>query len=69
MNWQPIETLQEGGKEVVCLIGIAPSGYVTDPWTGWKMFRGGYARWPHPFPPTHWCRIPKFQPPTTDKED
>ena len=33
--------------------------YNSDCYCVWKD-KEGFARWPHSFPPTHWCNIPEF---------
>lgn len=32
--------------------------YTTDPYCVWKNDDGTFARWPHPFPPTHFAILP-----------
>lgn len=38
-------------------VGNRPN-YVTDQYVGWLTMSGDYARWPHPFPPSHWMPTP-----------
>lgn len=71
--WRPVEELdpEERWGTVHVLIAARPDGYITDPWTGWPNRNGTYARWPHPFPPTHFLTLPKFTlpaPPVQQKE-
>ena len=48
---------------VVRAIDIIPPGcsglslYTTDAYCVW-LENGEYARWPHPFPPTHFSKLP-----------
>jgi hypothetical protein len=68
MEWQPIETAPEpkAGKRpmfVVCGFSVSYEAtgerhYTTDPWCVWRTMDGGFARWPHPFAPTHWMPLP-----------
>ena len=65
-EWRPIAEAPKGSRKVVALISNnGPRGYVTDPWTGWIEQSGRVARWPHYFPPTHFCELPAA-PPTAD---
>jgi hypothetical protein len=65
MEWQPIETAPKDGRKmfVVIAVGTIPfpvslSTYTSDPWCVWRKDGGGFARWPHDFPPTHWMPLP-----------
>lgn len=64
-KWQPIETAPAGTKEMFvvqafrvrnCFTG--GQEYTSDPWCVWREQTGGFARWPHNFPPTHWAPLP-----------
>lgn len=62
-QWQPIETAPEPNKGqrtqfVVCGFGVRDGTYTTDPYCVWRTFDGDFARWPHPFRPTHWMPLP-----------
>lgn len=68
-QWLPIQTLldEPDYKGVVVLkarvkVSDMPREYETDPWTGFpdKTNKHGFARWPHPFPPTHFLVLPKL---------
>lgn len=70
--WFPLETLEKylsnsGGKKTMFIAiafdveGVASAPYTTDPYCVWKV-DDLFARWPHPFPPTHWCPIPSHNP-------
>lgn len=61
-KWKPISELKNNRK---CVVLIAKthltdnsSTYITDPWCGWLQSDGKFARWPHPFPPTHFYELP-----------
>jgi hypothetical protein len=41
------DALVEGGRR-----------YTSDPWCVWRPADGEFVRWPHSFPPTHWCELP-----------
>jgi hypothetical protein len=68
MKWQPIETAPTYkkpskmfaviAKDVVVTSNGAP--YTTDAYYVWREINGEFARWPHPFPPTHWHPMPSF---------
>ena len=69
MNWQPIETAPQERKPFSMFVVIAiqtteasPSGvpYTSDPYCVWRERDGSFVRWPHPFPPTHWCNLPSY---------
>ena len=70
-RWQPIETAPKErnpfemfaviAKDVMVTENGAP--YTTDPYYVSRE-DDGFARWPHPFPPTHWHPMPQFE----DKE-
>lgn len=74
MEWLPIETAPEGHVRpremfVVRAFGVQPPGtksvtYTSDPWCTWRTLDGGFARWPHPFEPTHWMPLPLPPEPT-----
>jgi hypothetical protein len=48
------------GLNVILASGGAP--YTTDPWCVWPDGKRGFMRWPHSFPPTHWCPLPSYHP-------
>lgn len=59
--WNAIDERVPSPKVMVILIGanVGPRGdYTTDPYCGWRNADDSWARWPHPFPPTHWAPIP-----------
>lgn len=63
MTYKPIETLKH--RKSVILIGVykeLPQAggrpYKTDPYVGWLENDGDFARWPHPYPPTHFAELP-----------
>lgn len=64
MTWQPIETAPKNTREMFVVIGVGiqhfsdPHLYTTDPWCVWRYESGSFARWPHPFAPTHWMPLP-----------
>lgn len=39
--------------------GDGPFTYISDPYCVWRDDDGGFARWPHHFPPTHWLPLPE----------
>lgn len=62
--WQPIEDCPRGGpKEIFVAVAIdivrGTTKYTTDPYCVWYDADGCYARWPHPFPPTHFMKLPE----------
>lgn len=63
-DWKPISDLAPSRKCVV-LIAKTTLGsgmdYITDPWVGWRESEEAFARWPHPFPPTHFYELPEFK--------
>lgn len=63
-GWLPIEKAPTG-KEMfvvrafnVCVESSGVKMYTTDPYAVWRQEDGSFARWPHNFPPTHFCRLP-----------
>lgn len=69
-QWKPINELPEYLKEtrrmfVVKAIDVAPMEavpdyrYNSDPWCVWFDGNGGFVRWPHKYPPTHFCELPE----------
>ena len=63
--WQPIETAPTKGREMFVVRGFnvrngftGGNPYTTDPWCVWPDENGGFVRWPHHFPPTHWMPLP-----------
>ena len=71
-NWQPIDTApatrQPFSMFVVVAIdadtGYHGAPYTSDPYCVWREVDGSFARWPHPFPPTHWLPLPDYNPRT-----
>ena len=71
-NWQPIEIAPRSRKArdpmfaVIAKDAPLPSNpnilHTTDPYYVFPDNQGGFARWPHSFPPTHWHPMPKFEP-------
>ena len=66
-EWLPIETAPnecEGRGMFVVRAFDVQNGftggfpYTSDPWCVWRCLDGGFARWPHNFPPTHWMPLP-----------
>lgn len=64
-GWQPIETAPASGREMfvvrafnVTYPGYGARSYTSDPYCVWPEGTGVWARWPHPFPPTHWMPLP-----------
>jgi hypothetical protein len=64
-EWQPIETAPTDRRTmfVARAFGVKVSSvsmypYTTDPYCVWRD-GDGFARWPHPFPPTHWMPLPE----------
>lgn len=70
-GWLPIETAPGkadpgagGPPEIFVVIAIGAKvtdvGYpaTSDPYCVWRNPLGSFARWPHPFPPTHWYPLP-----------
>jgi hypothetical protein len=70
MKWKPIEDAPHRrypmflviAKDVtVNLPQFVTSGgakYTSDPYCVWRNDDGSFARWPHPFPPTHYSELP-----------
>jgi hypothetical protein len=72
--WMTIDKLFEHVKEremfVAKAFDVQIKGhnypYTSDPWCVWVENWAGtllFSRWPHPFPPTHFCLLP------TEKEE
>ena len=58
-EWQPIETApKDASPKGIMLIARTPNGYLSDPYFSW-WDKDKWARWPHPFPPTHWLYLPE----------
>ena len=64
-TWQPIETAPKDGRLMFVVRGFGVTNlncgaraYTTDPYCVWPGDDGGWVRWPHPFPPTHWMSLP-----------
>lgn len=74
MTWLPIETAPKERRPFSMFVVIAmdfdlekvggKGRYTSDPWCVWVHSDGSFARWPHPFPPTHWCPLPPYSPHT-----
>ena len=70
MNWIPIDIAPRSRKPFEMFVVIAmnvkplPSSapYTSDPYCVWREADGSFARWPHPFAPTHWCPLPYYRP-------
>lgn len=62
-DWKPIWELNQNKKSVALIAKTTMHGreYITDPWIGWRESNGSFARWPHPFAPTHFCDLPPFK--------
>lgn len=65
MNWLPIETAPKDRKMFAVIakdVVVTPNGvpYTTDPYYVWMKSEDTFARWPHPFPLTHWHPMPSF---------
>lgn len=64
-DWKDISELERNHKCVVLIAKTDTVGtvspYITDPWCGWRQADGTFARWPHPFPPTHFYELPEFK--------
>jgi hypothetical protein len=62
MDWMPIDTAPLTKKPMFVVIGIdvkvGNTTYTTDPYCVWRREDGKFVRWMHPFPPTHWLRLP-----------
>lgn len=66
MNWQPIEAYPKNDRKMRVVKAFAmPYGpshaeltYNTDPYCVWYQ-DGVFVRWPHSFPPTHYCEVPE----------
>ena len=62
-GWLPIETAPGARKMFVTIaIGVQVTAtgvpYTSDPYCVWRDPDGSFARWPHPFQPTHWYPLP-----------
>lgn len=65
-TWLPIETAPGTGVPqtmfVTIAIGVQVTAtaipYTSDPYCVWRDPDGSFARWPHPFQPTHWYPLP-----------
>lgn len=64
MEWLPIDTAPAGSREMFVVRGfdvsVGSGMYTTDPWCVFVL-DGKFVRWPHQFPPTHWCKLPEFE--------
>jgi hypothetical protein len=69
-GWLPIETAPAVRLPfkmfVVIAMGVkvteSSPPYTSDPYCVWKDPDGSFARWPHPFQPTHWRPLPIYGP-------
>ena len=69
-DWQPIETAPKTREPwkmfaVIAINTIPHPGaapYTSDPYCVWREAGGKFARWPHPFEPTHWLPLPDYNP-------
>lgn len=63
-KWRPIFSAPYDETRVMFVVRAIdaqlPNGciYTTDPYCVWRTDDGGFARWPHSFPPTHWLPLP-----------
>lgn len=68
-EWKPIESAPQAALGprpmfVVCAFNVCNTltrgsrPYTSDPWCVWRTADGEFARWPHPFQPTHWMPLP-----------
>jgi hypothetical protein len=64
-EWLPIETAPKEGRTMFVVRGFDVTNpncgahhYTTDPYCVWPGYGGGWVRWPHVFPPTHWMPLP-----------
>jgi hypothetical protein len=57
-RWQPIESAPRDGTPILLCANVRDDGtpYQSDVYHGWRdrFVSGGWRRWPHTFPPTHW---------------
>jgi hypothetical protein len=65
MSWLPLETAPKDRKMFAVIakdVVVTPNGvpYTTYPYYVWMESEDAFARWPHPFPPTHWHPMPNF---------
>lgn len=64
MQWKSIKEAPVSRKMIVVkAIGVKPHPaatflYDTDPYCVWQDAEGVFERWPHDFPPTHFCELP-----------
>lgn len=63
MKWIPIEQAPKDTRTMFVVKGFnvkLKSGiqYTTDPYCVWRRDDGEFIRWPHAFPPTHFCFLP-----------
>lgn len=56
--WRPIESAPRTRHPMFVVRAFSGNGYSSDPWCVWRESDGGFARWPHDFPPTHWMPLP-----------
>lgn len=72
-GWMPISEAPIGREMFVAKAFRASPGfsdgrtYDSDPWCVWQEFPGMFARWPHPFPPTHFVRLSDLPQPPKEK--
>ena len=64
-RWLPIEQAPKGCRTMFVVRGFNVTNenchvrnYTTDPYCVWPGKDGGWVRWPHPFPPTHYMPLP-----------
>jgi hypothetical protein len=60
--WRPIDSAPTEVKRMFVAIAIhspVANNYTSDPYCVWAENDGTFARWPHPFPPTHWLPLPR----------
>lgn len=64
-GWQPIETAPKANRDIFVVqafdvtdLNCGVRRYTSDPYCVWPGYTGGWVRWPHPFRPTHWVKLP-----------
>lgn len=61
-GWRDIASAPTDRRNFLVIGYREDLNYWTDPWSVFRDADGGFARWPHDFPPTHW--MPIMAPPT-----
>lgn len=61
--WLPIEDAPVGREmfvvKAIDVTGFSSGKYTSDPYCVWQEKKGEFVRWPHPFAPTHFMKLPK----------